>query len=98
VTATTLDGAPPQALEFLFRALTGAPWDRDGTSRMKAMTVDQVQSALSAVPAGVIVRQGTSIFAPPAIPDLIGIRDRKYLDKTGLVAIAASPTSCAMRR
>ena len=44
----------------------------------------QFQSALSAVPAGVIVRQGTSIFAPPAIPDLIGIRDRKYLDKTGL--------------
>ena len=31
-----------------------------------------------------IVRQGTSLFAPPAIPDLIGIRDRKYLDKTGL--------------
>ena len=84
VTATTLDGAPPQALEFLFRVLTGAPWDVEGTSRLKGMTLDQFESALTAVPAGVIVRQGTSIFAPPAIPDLIGIRDRKYLDKTGL--------------
>jgi mono/diheme cytochrome c family protein len=33
---------------------------------------------------GVLVRQGTSLFSPPAIPDLIGLRDRKYLDKTGL--------------
>ncbi len=36
------------------------------------------------MPPGVLMRQGTSVFAPPAIPDLIGLRDRKYLDKTGL--------------
>jgi hypothetical protein len=84
VTATTLDGAPPQALQLLFQVLVGAPWDADGTSRLQGMTRDQFQSALAAVPAGVIVRQGTSLFAPPAVPDLIGIRDRKYLDKTGL--------------
>jgi len=43
-----------------------------------------VQQALAAVPPGVLVRQGTSLFSPPAIPDLIGLRDRRYLDKTGL--------------
>ena len=42
------------------------------------------ERALGRFPPACIVRQGTSLFAPPAIPDLIGIRDRKYLDKTGL--------------
>lgn len=84
VTSTTLDGAPPPAVRFLFNILTAIPWDRAATARLEAMTPAQVQEALSGVPPGVIVRQGTSLFAPPAIPDLIGIRDRKYLDKTGL--------------
>ena len=84
VTATTLDGAPPEVLKFLFGAIVGTPWDSASTSRLAGMTRDQFQEALAGVPPGVIVRQGTSLFSPPAIPDLIGIRDRKYLDKTGL--------------
>ena len=84
VTATTLVGAPPPAIKFVFDVLSSTPWDAGSTKRLAAMTPDQFQAALSGVPAGVIVRQGTSVFSPPAIPDLIGIRDRKYLDKTGL--------------
>jgi len=33
----------------------------------------------------VIARQGTSASHPPHIPSLIGIKDHKYLDSTGLV-------------
>jgi hypothetical protein len=84
VTASTLDGAPPALTKTLFRVLVGTPWIRATTERLDAMTTAQFQEALAAVPAGVIVRQGTSLFAPPAIPDLIGIRDRRYLDKSGL--------------
>lgn len=84
VTASTLDGAPPPAVRTLFRALVATPWDRAVSARLDAMTPDQFQQALASVPAGVIVRQGTSLFAPPAVPDLIGLRDRRYLDKSGL--------------
>jgi mono/diheme cytochrome c family protein len=84
VTATTLDGAPPAVTKTLFRVLVAAPWVRATAERLDAMTTEQFQQALAGVPAGVIVRQGTSLFAPPAVPDLIGIRDRRYLDKSGL--------------
>lgn len=33
---------------------------------------------------GMMARQGTSVFSPQPIPDLIGIKDRRYLDHTGL--------------
>jgi len=41
--------------------------------------------AYGAVPAGVIVREGTSIRYAAQLPDLIGVKDRRYLDHTGLV-------------
>ena len=34
---------------------------------------------------GVCARQGSSPFFPPHIPDLIGVKDRRYLDSSGLV-------------
>jgi hypothetical protein len=82
--ADTLVGAPPPVFSFLFSVLVAAPWDAASTARLAAMTPEHFREALAGVPPGVIVRQGTSLYSPPAIPDLIGIRDRKYLDKTGL--------------
>jgi hypothetical protein len=35
--------------------------------------------------AGVRPRMGTSLHSPVQIPDLIGVKDRKYLDHTGMV-------------
>jgi hypothetical protein len=84
VVATTLDGAPSPVAKTLFRVLVGAPWNREVTQRLDGMTTAQFQQALAGVPAGVIVRQGTSLFAPPAVPDLIGVRERHYFDKSGL--------------
>jgi hypothetical protein len=84
VFAEGIQGAPPRALAGVFRILGGTPWDTAGTKRLESMTTADFQQALEATPPGVLLRQGTSVFAPPAIPDLIGLRDRKYLDKTGL--------------
>jgi hypothetical protein len=33
----------------------------------------------------VCARQGSSIFYPPHVPDLIGVKDRRYLDSSGRV-------------
>jgi len=84
VFAAQIPSIPPPVVPLVFRTLVAAPWDAAGTARLQAMTPVAFQEALAAVPAGVLVRQGTSVFSPPAIPDLIGLRDRKYLDKTGL--------------
>jgi hypothetical protein len=84
VFAAGIPGVPAPAVAGLFRTLVGVPWDADGTRRLAAMTPADFQKALADTPPGVLVRQGTSVFAPPAVPDLIGLRDRKYLDKTGL--------------
>lgn len=49
------------------------------------MTRDQVVTQLAANHPGVFARQGTSRAHPVHVPSLIGIRDRRYLDATGLV-------------
>lgn len=82
--ADDVPNIPAPALPFVTQLLVGAPWDTEGMARVGAMTPAHVRDAWAAVPPGVVVRQGTSVFAPPAVPDLIGIADRRYLDKTGL--------------
>jgi hypothetical protein len=48
------------------------------------MSRDENASVFEAIPPGVIARQGSSPFYPTQIPDLIGVKERKYLDHTGL--------------
>lgn len=45
----------------------------------------QMAAAHAAIPGGVLARHGTSPTRPVQVPDLIGIADRRYLDRTGLV-------------
>jgi hypothetical protein len=64
----------------------GVPWIKDDASaRADRMSVSELASVLEAIPPGSCARQGTSIFYPATIPDLIGVKDRLYLDSTGLV-------------
>lgn len=49
------------------------------------MTIEEIASVMQAIPVGVCARQGTSGFYPARIPDLIGVKDRRYLDLSGLV-------------
>ena len=82
--ATSLREAP-QAVKAVFMASWGAPWlQRDVVGNLERLSVAEGIAALEAIPPGVQPRQGTSFVHPVQVPDLIGIKDRKYLDHTGL--------------
>jgi hypothetical protein len=62
------------------------PWLReDPNARARGMDLDSLIAAGEAIPPGVTARSNTSLFVPPQIPDLIGVRDRRFLDHTGIV-------------
>ena len=68
------------------RRMFAAPWVRpDPNGRLQQFSAAEIEAVHFAIPAGVFARQGTSPFSPPRLPDLIGIKDRYYLDATGLV-------------
>ncbi len=75
-----------KGLRDFMRRSYAAPWlDDDPNARPDSMTVEQIASVLEAITPGVCARQGSSAFFPVHIPDLIGVKDRRYLDSSGLV-------------
>jgi Di-haem oxidoreductase, putative peroxidase len=75
----------PERIRFFERSFFGVPWIKpDPLAGLDQMSLDQIAEWHAAIPPGVIARHGTSPFYPAQIPDLIGIKDRKYLDHTGL--------------
>jgi hypothetical protein len=63
----------------------GVPWlHPDPAEAYFPVTLEKIEQILGAIPPGVIDRQGSSALYPVQIPDLIGIKDRYYLDHTGL--------------
>jgi hypothetical protein len=64
-----------------------APWlgADDPMRRFDSLDATQVVATREVIPLGVNARHGTSPFAPSQIPDLTGVKDRAYLDHTGLV-------------
>jgi hypothetical protein len=68
------------------RATFAAPWLAvDPNARLDHFSAAEIESVHAAIPAGVFARQGTSPFSPATLPDLIGIKERRYLDSSGLV-------------
>jgi mono/diheme cytochrome c family protein len=63
--------------------LPGLPDDVNQLPR--SMALEDFIAAGESIPPGVTVRANTSMVLPPQIPDLIGVRDRRYLDHTGLI-------------
>jgi hypothetical protein len=62
------------------------PWVPDDPNRRaRTMSLDELITAGEAIPAGVTARSHTSMLLPPQIPDIIGVRERRFLDHTGLV-------------
>ncbi len=49
-----------------------------------SLSLETLASAHDAIPPGVLARHRSSTAIPPQIPDLIGVKDRRYLDRTGL--------------
>jgi hypothetical protein len=63
----------------------GMPWVQPDPAEAYAnMTLEKLEALVDAVPPGVAAREGTSLLYPVQIPDLIGIKERFYLDHSGL--------------
>ncbi len=75
-------------LLFLFsRQMYAMPWlDPDPIDRQRRMSPEQLDSMIESIPPGVIARHRSSPFTPVQVPDLIGVQDRHYFDRTGLEA------------
>lgn len=68
------------------RALWSAPWVKPNPSDITdALPLEEYCLTRESVPAGVMSRQGTSVDLPVKMPALIGVKDVRYLDATGLV-------------
>jgi hypothetical protein len=75
----------PERLRIFERSFFSAPWvEADPMAGLDQMSLDQMAEWHAAIPPGVIARHGSSPFYPTQVPDLIGVKDRKYLDHTGL--------------
>ena len=81
----TYDPAPPEISQMLPRLLWGVPWLKpDPVDRQLSLSPDQLYQVRHAMPPGVLSRHRASPIYPVQIPDLIGVKDRAYLDRTGL--------------
>ena len=68
------------------RVFFSMPWlTPDPIARVATMTIDEMARAYEAVPVGASTRVNLSLFTPAQIPDLIGVKERRFLDHTGLV-------------
>ena len=74
-----------KAAQLLERSLYATPWiTSDPLPSTSSMPLEQIAEVHRTIPPGVVARNRTSPFAPAQVPDLIGVKDRKYLDRTGL--------------
>ena len=63
-----------------------APWiDHVSQTMIDTLSVERGIALHSAIPPGVLLRQGTHFFYPAKVPDLRGVRDMRFLDATGLI-------------
>jgi hypothetical protein len=75
-----------ELLRQVNRQLFAAPrLPADPHARLEKMSMEEIVAAYDALPPGVIPRFGSSLLYPPQVPDLIGVKDRHYLDHTGLM-------------
>jgi hypothetical protein len=85
-TQTRQTGRFLERVRLVLRSSFEAPWIQpDSGDGLNELSVEQIVGALRAIPPGVTDRGGSSLFHPVQTPDLIGLKDRRYLDHTGLV-------------
>jgi mono/diheme cytochrome c family protein len=75
---------PEEALGLLWYRAYGVPWlKEDPNERLKTMkAADGTAFAGAGMQGGAFPRWNGSVFYPTKIPDLIGFKDRKYIDAT----------------
>lgn len=84
VNALTARKSPLQEARRNFVSLFAIPWMHDRQRQYESYSTEEIASIYEAIPAGVLGRNRSSALSPPAVPDLHGIRHRRYLDKSGL--------------
>ena len=63
-----------------------APWVKpDPMARINSMSYNDIADAFGVIPPGVQARFGSSLFSPVQVPDLIGLEERRYFDRTGRI-------------
>jgi cytochrome c553 len=77
---------PPKGFEeSLIRLLWSVPWrSPDPVDAVVALAGGEQAAVAAAMPPGVLPRIARSFTFPMQIPSLIGVKDRRYLDWTGL--------------
>jgi len=66
-------------------ALFSVPWQSpDPAAKLEHMPTAEIFKAYEALTEGMAPRPGTSLFSPPRIADLIGVKERQYFGATGL--------------
>jgi mono/diheme cytochrome c family protein len=74
---------PGDTVQMALYRQFGVPWIRaDIHEGLKTMSGDEIAALYAAQPAGAMDRVNGSPFYVTKVPDLIGIRDRKYIDHT----------------
>ncbi len=69
----------------LERHLFTVPWMRDDLQEQFAhRSIAEMAAAHTAIPPGALARHRSTPYYPVQVPDLIGVKDRHYLDRTGL--------------
>src|SRR5262249_40500296 len=72
-------------LRGFLKSLHAAPLvGPDREARVDTMSVEEIAGVFDAVPPGLTLRHRSNSFLPIQVPDLIGVKDRLYLDRTGL--------------
>jgi hypothetical protein len=67
------------------RILFTTPWSKPGLAdQLSLMSIEEIASAHDAIPPGVLARHRSSVSSPVQVPDLIGVKERRYLDRSGL--------------
>jgi hypothetical protein len=86
-TNTAKDQAIAAAADrLIWRFLFSTPWARPDTlASLDRLSPQDLEAIADAIPPGVLARHGTSVFSPVQVADLIGVRDQRYLDRTGQV-------------
>ena len=64
-------------------ALFTVQWVPDMQRRLERAPREEIFAVHEAIPPGVFARNRSSPYYPPAVPDLIGVVNRRYLDRTG---------------
>jgi len=73
----------PDQIRRNWLGLFTVQWVPEIQQRLESASVEEILAAHASIPPGVFARNRSSPFYPPAVPDLIGVANRKYLDRTG---------------